>query len=73
MGEGILGHVSKGVVLTNVDAAINQKNDNGEFHLRPQFLDELKRSNTPAYAFSISSNRISRRGLANIGRVNWPP
>jgi len=47
MGEGIMGHLSKGVVLTKLDAAINHTNAAGAFDRRTQFLTDLRAANDP--------------------------
>ena len=46
MGEGVLGHISKGIVLTKVDAVVNHTAA-GRFDLRADLLADLKASNTP--------------------------
>ncbi len=47
MGEGVRGHISKGIVLTKVDALVNQTPERGtEFDRRSAFLAELYQADT---------------------------
>jgi hypothetical protein len=46
MGDGITGHISKGVVHTLVDACINHQNPAGQFDKRAAFLQALQLATT---------------------------
>jgi hypothetical protein len=41
MGDGIVGHVSKGPIHKKVDALVNHRDANGRFDRRAAFLDAL--------------------------------
>ncbi len=42
MGQGVLGHLSKGIVLTKLDALLNHTDAKGQFDKRAAFLAALK-------------------------------
>jgi hypothetical protein len=46
MGDGIAGHISKGIVHQLVDACINHQNSGGQFDRRTAFLPALQAANT---------------------------
>lgn len=41
MGDGILGHISKGPVHAKIDALVNEKDSKGRFDKRAAFLDAI--------------------------------
>ena len=48
MGDGIVGHISKGPIHAKVDALVNHRDAKGQFDQRATFLDALiNRANTP--------------------------
>ena len=42
MGQGVLGHISKGIILTKLDALLNHTDGKGQFDKRAAFLAALK-------------------------------
>jgi len=42
VGQGVLGHISKGIVLTKLDALLNHTDGKGQFDKRAAFLAALK-------------------------------
>jgi len=56
MGEGVLGHISKGIVLTKVDALVNHTNTSGAYDRRSDFLTALRAANSEtAYRHALET------------------
>lgn len=48
MGEGVSGHITKGIINRKVDLLVNEKNAAGQFHKRGAFLTAIKNAATSA-------------------------
>jgi hypothetical protein len=73
MGDGIVGHISKGPVHTKIDALVNQRDAKGQFDQRATFLDALiNRANTSEdYLGILQSQAHVTPDEANYLRVRW--
>lgn len=73
MGDGIVGHISKGPVHTRIDALVNQRDAKGQFDQRATFLDALiNRANTSEdYLGILQSQAHVTPDEANYLRNRW--
>jgi len=77
MGEGVLGHISKGIVLTKVDAVVNHLAAAGTsggpwFDLRQTFLESLRAANTEAaYRQVLESQALVSTDESNYLGETW--
>ena len=71
MGDGIAGHISKGIVHTFVDACINHKNGAGQFDKRAAFLQGLQAATTSQqYRTLIETQALVPAGASQyLGKV----
>jgi hypothetical protein len=66
MSEGVLGHISKGIIHQKVDALVNEKNTAGQFHKRGAFLAAVKTAATPQAYLTILRNQAGVTQLESI-------
>jgi hypothetical protein len=73
MGDGIVGHVSKGPIHAKVDALANHRDRGGQFDRRAAFLDALiHQAQTPdAYRAILESQAGVTPGESNYLRDTW--
>jgi hypothetical protein len=73
MGDGIVGHISKGPIHDKVDALVNHRNAKGQFDQRGTFLDALiNGANTSEdYLRILQTQAHVTPDEANYLRVRW--
>ncbi|HMH49197.1 MAG TPA: hypothetical protein VK548_03120 [Candidatus Acidoferrum sp.] len=73
MGDGIVGHISKGPIHAKVDALVNHRDAKGQFDKRAQFLDALiNQAHTPdAYRQILETQAGVMPGESNYLRDTW--
>jgi hypothetical protein len=73
MGDGILGHVSKGPVHTKIDALVNQRDAKGQFDQRAAFLDALinKANTSEDYLGILQAQARVTKDQADYLRLRW--
>lgn len=73
MGDGIVGHISKGPIHAKVDALVNHRNAKGQFDQRGTFLDALINGadTSEDYLRILQAQAHVTPDEANYLRVRW--